>query len=143
MALAEGRVFEYTKDLSEIGTQYLETFNYEGERQRILIETNEFSAVCPFSGLPDIAYVRITYIPKDRIIELKSLKYYFVSFRRIGIAQETVTKTIYKHLQEMLHPEALHVVTRYQTRGGIDVTCDVGKPIQEVSIGDEAQEDPK
>ncbi len=116
------------KGEDEIRTDILETFPYSGERQIIKYETNEFSAVCPFSGLPDIAEVIIEYIPSDRCIELKSLKLYFVSFRNVGIYQEHATNRIYTDLLNLLKPEFLKVTTIYNTRGGIDSTCTIEGP---------------
>ena len=95
MTEAEGRSFEYL-DESHVNPEFLETFNFDSPNQLISTETDEFSAVCPFSGLPDIAYIKIEYHPDGgKCVELKSLKYYFVSFRNVGIFQEAVTKRIY------------------------------------------------
>ena len=102
MAKAEGKKFEYL-DESHIDKTQLEVFDFDSKDQYIKTETNEFSAVCPFSGLPDISYVKIEYYPEGRkCIELKSLKYYFVSFRNVGIYQEAATKRIYDDLQSVL-----------------------------------------
>jgi 7-cyano-7-deazaguanine reductase len=108
-----------------IRTDVLETFSYSGEKQTIRYVTNEFSAVCPFSGLPDIATLEITYIPLDKCLELKSLKLYFVSYRNIGIFQEHATSRIYRDLYDCLYPEYLKVVSKYATRGGIDSVCEI------------------
>jgi 7-cyano-7-deazaguanine reductase len=109
--------------MDHIRTDFLEVFPYQGERQHIRYETAEFSAVCPFSGLPDIAKVIIEYVPKKVCLELKSLKYYFVSFRNVGIYQEAVTNRIYKDLYQVAKPSYLKLTTIYNTRGGIDSTC--------------------
>ncbi|RLB02667.1 MAG: NADPH-dependent 7-cyano-7-deazaguanine reductase QueF, partial [Deltaproteobacteria bacterium] len=90
MVEAEGKKLDFLPE-SAIESEVLETFPYEGVKQLIHYRTEEFSAVCPFSGLPDIARVDIHYIPKDRCLELKSLKYYFVSYRNVGIYQEHAT----------------------------------------------------
>lgn len=90
-------------------------------------ETDEFSAVCPFSGLPDIGKVIIEYIPSDKIIELKSLKYYFVSFRNVGIYQERATQRIFNDLFEVLKPIWMKITVIYKTRGGIDTTTSIEK----------------
>ena len=58
-------------------------------------------------------------------VELKSLKYYIVSFRNVGIFQEPVTARIYRDLEALLQPSRLCVKTVYNTRGGIDATCEV------------------
>src|SRR5688572_6056720 len=65
-------------------------------------ETGEFSALCPFSGLPDFGVLRIEYVPGSHILELKSLKYYILSWRNIGVAQEDVTAYIYEDLKAAL-----------------------------------------
>ena len=122
MAIPEGKVFKFDPP-EDIRTDFLEVFPYEGEMQHIKYETSEFSAVCPFSGLPDIARVVIEYVPALDCLELKALKYYFVSYRNIGIYQEAVTNRIYKDIQNILNPQYLKITTIYNTRGGIDATC--------------------
>ena len=72
---------------------------------------------------PDIAEVIIRYIPKGKIVELKSLKYYFISYRNVGIYQEAVTDRIYKDIKKLLAPQYLCIETIYNTRGGIDAKC--------------------
>jgi len=87
-------------------------------------ETRAFSALCPFSGLPDFGVLRIEYVPGSHILELKSLKYYILSWRNIGIAQEDVTAYIYEDLKSALgDPQYLLVTTVYNVRGGINTTC--------------------
>lgn len=124
MAEAFGKQFDF-KDPECIKTNYLEVFPYEGEKQYIKYVTKEFSAVCPFSGLPDIAEVIIEYIPDQLCLELKSLKYYYVSYRDVGIYQEAVTNRIFKDLFNILKPKYLKITTIYNTRGGIDATCEI------------------
>jgi 7-cyano-7-deazaguanine reductase len=89
----------------------------------VTYETREFSAVCPYNGLPDYAYLSIEYVPAQHVIELKSLKYYIVSFRNVGIFQENATARIYRDLHARLQPKRLCVKTVYNTRGGFDATC--------------------
>ena len=123
MAKAEGKTFEYL-DESQIDNSLLEVFDFDSEEQYIKTETDEFSAVCPFSGLPDISYVKIEYYPKGgKCVELKSLKYYFVSFRNVGIYQEAATKRIYSDLASALNTDRLMVTTLYNIRGGFETTC--------------------
>ena len=127
MAKAEGKYFEFHGE-DQINTDFLETFSFESPDQYIMTETDEFSAVCPFSGLPDLAYVKIEYYPTGgKCIELKSLKYYFVSFRNVGIYQEGATKRIYLDLKQVLNSNKVKVTTVYNTRGGFDTTCVEGK----------------
>ena len=123
MAKAEGKIFNYD-DTSKINANFLETFPFESVNQYIKTETNEFSAVCPFSGLPDLAKVRIEYFPTGgKCIELKSLKYYFTSFRNVGIYQEGATKRIYDDLRSILGTKKIQITTIYNIRGGFKTTC--------------------
>ena len=123
MAKAEGKIFNYD-DTSKINANFLETFPFESVNQYIKTETNEFSAVCPFSGLPDLAKVSIEYFPAGKkCIELKSLKYYFTSFRNVGIYQEGATKRIYDDLSSILGTKKIQITTIYNIRGGFKTTC--------------------
>ena len=123
MIKAEGEKFNY-EDVSKINSDFLETFEFESVNQYIKTETNEFSAVCPFSGLPDLAKVKIEYFPTGgKCVELKSLKYYFTSFRNVGIYQEGVTKRIYNDLCLCLETNKLQITTIYNIRGGFKTTC--------------------
>ena len=123
MAKAEGKTFNYD-DASKINADFLETFPFKSVNQYIKTETNEFSAVCPFSGLPDLAKVRIEYFPVGgKCIELKSLKYYFTSFRNVGIYQEGATKRIYDDLSSILETKKIQITTIYNIRGGFKTTC--------------------
>ena len=112
-----------TQGPEAIDVDVLEVIPFEGKKQEIEYQTREFSAVCPFSGLPDLADVLVRYIPDQKIVELKSLKYYFVSFRNVGMYQEEITDRIYRDLEALLTPSFLEVKTVYATRGGIDATC--------------------
>ena len=123
MAKAEGHSFEFV-DESHINPGFLEVFDFDSPDQYIKTETDEFSAVCPFSGLPDLAYVKIEYYPTGgKCVELKSLKYYFISFRNVGIYQEAAAKRIYTDLRTALDTEQLMVTTLYNIRGGFQTTC--------------------
>ena len=123
MIKAEGETFNF-EDVSKINSNFLETFEFNSVDQYIKTETNEFSAVCPFSGLPDLAKVKIEYFPTGgKCVELKSLKYYFTSFRNVGIYQEGVTKRIYNDLCLCLETNKLQITTIYNIRGGFKTTC--------------------
>ncbi len=121
---AEGKTFLFEK-ADKIRTDFLKTIPYKGMEQLIEYSTPEFSAVCPYSGLPDIATVIIEYIPEEKIVELKSLKYYLVSYRNVGIYQEDATNRIFTDLFALLKPKYMKVTTIYNTRGGIDSTCTI------------------
>ena len=123
MAKAEGKIFNF-EDESKINSNYLETFDFDSPNQYIKTETNEFSAVCPFSGLPDLAKIKIEYFPTGgKCVELKSLKYYFISFRNVGIYQEAVTKRIYNDLSSILQTEKIQITSIYNIRGGFKTIC--------------------
>ncbi len=123
MPKAEGLKLEYGSE-ELINTEYLETFLFDSPNQYIITETDEFSAVCPFSGLPDYSYLKIEYFPEGgKCVELKSLKYYIISFRNVGIYQEAATKRIYNDLKNLLDTNRIKVTTIYNTRGGFDTTC--------------------
>tara|TARA_Y100000748_G_scaffold304088_1_gene311726 strand:+ start:4718 stop:5107 length:390 start_codon:yes stop_codon:yes gene_type:complete len=123
MIKAEGKIFDY-QDESHINPELLDVFDFDSPKQYIKTETDEFSAVCPFSGLPDISYVKIEYFPTGgKCVELKSLKYYFVSFRNVGIYQEAATKRIFSDLGSILNTKQLMVTTLYNIRGGFQTTC--------------------
>ena len=123
MAKAEGKIFNF-EDESKIDPNYLETFDFNSPNQYIKTETNEFSAVCPFSGHPDLAKIKIEYFPTGgKCVELKSLKYYFISFRNVGIYQEAVTKRIYNDLSSILQTEKIQITSIYNIRGGFKTIC--------------------
>ncbi len=123
MPRAEGKEFKFDA-VDKIRPDYLETFDFDSKDQYIITKTKEFSAVCPFSGLPDLAKIIIEYYPDGgKCVELKSLKYYFISFRNVGIYQEAVTQKIYSDLKNSLNTQRLKVTSVYNTRGGFNTTC--------------------
>jgi 7-cyano-7-deazaguanine reductase len=127
MAMPEGKSLPFTGP-EAIEADVLETFPYEGPDQEIVTETSEFSAVCPYSGLPDFARLTITYVPGGRCVELKSLKYYITSYRSVGIYQEHATARMAEDLFRLLAPKRLEVQTVYNVRGGFETTCRVRLP---------------
>jgi 7-cyano-7-deazaguanine reductase len=99
----------------------LETFpNPRPERDfEIEIRCPEFTSVCPKTGLPDFGEIRITYVPDQRCVELKSLKYYLIEFRNRGIFYEAVTNQILDDLVALLDPRRMTVTGDFSVRGGI------------------------
>lgn len=99
----------------------LETFPNPrpGREFEIAIECPEFTSVCPKTGLPDFGTIRITYVPAETCIELKSLKYYLVAFRDRGIFYEAVTNQILDDLVDACAPRRMTVVGDFTPRGGI------------------------
>ena len=84
----------------------------------------EFTCVCPMTGQPDFATITIQYIPDQKIVESKSLKLYFWSFRNEGHFHEHVTNTILDDLVKTLEPNYCHVTGAFSVRGGISITVD-------------------
>jgi 7-cyano-7-deazaguanine reductase len=101
--------------------ELLETFENKFPDRDYVIEivNPEFTSVCPRTGLPDFGTVTIRYVPDKVCVELKSLKYYFLEYRNAGIFYENVTNTILDHLQEVLKPREITVITEWRARGGI------------------------
>jgi len=108
-------------DEAVILVDILETIPYEyiGKDIEITIPTNEFTSVCPWSGLPDFAEIKITYIPHEKLVEMKSLKYYLTSYRNVGIYQEHATNRILKDLVNLLDPKWMHIEAIWNARGGL------------------------
>ena len=102
-------------------SQKLEVFpnQYPGRDYEINITCPEFTAVCPRTGQPDFATIRITYVPDESIIELKSLKLYMFSYRDKGIFHEHVTNQILDDIIGACPPVRCEVVGDFSVRGGI------------------------
>ena len=121
---------EDLKELSLLGQgatqpqRKLETFpnRHPNRRYTVKLETNEFTAVCPMTGQPDFATIRVEYIPNERIVESKSFKLYIWSFRNEGIFHEHVTNVILDDLVEALDPHWCRVTGEFSVRGGIAIT---------------------
>ena len=93
-----------------------------GRDYEIAIRCPEFTSVCPMTGLPDFGEIRITYVPDERCIELKALKYYMIDFRNRGIFYEAVTNQILDDLVAVCAPRRMTVVGDFSARGGITTT---------------------
>ncbi len=104
-----------------IDTKVLDTFPYEyaGRNINIDIQTDEFTAVCPFSGLPDFGTITISYVPDKVCIELRSLKYYLLSFRNVGIFYEHLVNRVLDDIVKVCDPVTMTVEADYTPRGGI------------------------
>jgi 7-cyano-7-deazaguanine reductase len=108
-------------------TTTIETFPNPrpGREFEIAITCPEFTSVCPKTGLPDFGEIRITYVPGDRCIELKALKYYLIEFRSRGIFYEAVTNRLLDDFVRACSPRRCQVTGTFTPRGGITttVTC--------------------
>ncbi|MCX6551947.1 MAG: preQ(1) synthase [Acidobacteria bacterium] len=91
----------------------------------IAISAPEFTSVCPMTGLPDFGEIRVSYVPDERCIELKSFKYYLVDYRSRGIFYEAATNQILDDLVAACQPRRMTVVGDFTPRGGIRTTVTV------------------
>lgn len=105
-----------------IRTDILEVIDYNYRLERdidIVIEQPEFTSVCPMTGLPDFGTIIISYRPDQVIIELKSLKYYLLQYRNVGIFYEHVVNHILNDLTGVSAPKRMSVTGNFSARGGI------------------------
>jgi 7-cyano-7-deazaguanine reductase len=93
------------------------------KREYVITHANpEFTSVCPVTGLPDFGEIEVVYVPDELCVELKSLKYYFLSFRNKGIFYESVINEILEDLASAMDPRWIEVTGEFSTRGGIHST---------------------
>jgi 7-cyano-7-deazaguanine reductase len=83
------------------------------------IDFSEFTCLCPRSGYPDFATIRLNYVPDKYIVELKSFKLYLNKFRNEQISHESVTNLIFDDLKKLLKPRQLEVVGDFNARGNV------------------------
>lgn len=103
--------------------QVLETFENRHKENDYWVRFNcpEFTSLCPITGQPDFAEIRISYIPGDRMVESKSLKLYLFSFRNHGDFHEDCVNTIMKDLVRLMEPKYIEVTGYFTPRGGISI----------------------
>ena len=105
-----------------VKTDVLVPMEYQYQNQRdidIVIRQPEYTSVCPMTGLPDVGCITITYRPYNKIIELKSLKFYLLQYRNVGIFYEHVVNRILDDLVAVLEPKYMEVTGDFTARGGI------------------------
>ena len=100
-------------------------YEYPSQEAEVAIDTDEFTAVCPWTGLPDYGTLTISYVPDRLCIELKSLKYYLFSYRGVGIVQEHAVNRILRDLVAACSPLRMAVTLDYKVRGGLHTTVTV------------------
>jgi 7-cyano-7-deazaguanine reductase len=108
----------------------LETFPnpQPGRDYEIAFDCPEFTCICPRTGQPDFATIRIRYVPEALCVELKSLKLYLWSFRDEGHFHEAVTNRILDDLVALLKPRSMTVVGDFNVRGGIHTVVTASHP---------------
>ena len=95
---------------------------YSDRDYNINISFPEFTCLCPKTGLPDFATITISYSPNLLLVELKSLKLYFLNYRNKGIFHEHATNMILDDFKAACNPKKICVAANFGTRGGIDTT---------------------
>lgn len=106
-------------------------FEYPEQATEVTISTDEFTAVCPWTGLPDYGDLTVRYVPGECCIELKSLKYYLLSYRNVGIVQEHAANRILKDLVKAAEPRQMTICLDYKVRGGLHTSVTVSYPSHE------------
>ncbi len=98
---------------------------YADKEYEVNVSIPEFNCVCPRTGLPDFATIKINYIPNQHIVELKSLKLYIVKFRNMGIFHESATNKIFNDFKNACKPRKIEVIGEFSARGGISTVVKV------------------
>ena len=122
------------KDLTLLGrksqpSKKLEAFpNHNPDRYyKVTLETNEFTCLCPATGQPDFATIKVDYVPDKKVVESKSFKLYLWSYRNEGAFHEHVVNTILDDLVKALNPHYIKVTGAFNVRGGIGITVEAEK----------------
>jgi 7-cyano-7-deazaguanine reductase len=112
----------------------LQTIPYEYPRRdiEVTMSCDEFTCVCPFSGLPDFADIIIRYTPRKKLVEMKSLKYYLYAFRNVKTYNEHAVNKIIEDLTRLLSPHKMTIEGRFTSRGGITNTVIASYPFRKV-----------
>ena len=121
----ERRIASKGEDAIDAGCLLAFEYEYPGQNSQVSVDTDEFTALCPWTGLPDYGTLTVTYTPADLCIELKSLKYYLLSYRDVGIVQEHAANRILKDLVSLCRPRWMKVALDYRVRGGLHSTVEV------------------
>ena len=115
------------KSTDAIRADVLESFEYEFPERDVELDisTEEFTSVCPKSGLPDFATIRINYLPDKKCVELRSWKFYLMSYRHVGIFHEHVVNRILEDFVAAIEPKRATVYGDFTIRGGVHTTSKV------------------
>ena len=115
----DDRVDAAPEDAIDAGCLLAFDYDYPGQGGEVTIDTDEFTAVCPWTGLPDYGTLTVRYEPDRSCIELKSFKYYLLSYRGVGIVQEHAAHRILNDLAALCQPARMTVTLDYRVRGGL------------------------
>ena len=117
---ALGRKTEYRQDYAPEVLETFENKHLEGDYW-VRFNCPEFTSLCPITGQPDFAEIRIAYVPDRRMVESKSLKLYLFSFRNHGDFHEDCVNIIMKDLIRLMDPKYIEVTGYFTPRGGISI----------------------
>ncbi|MGY8643340.1 MAG: preQ(1) synthase [Verrucomicrobiales bacterium] len=108
----------------------LETFpNRNSKRDfTITLDYPEFSSVCPVTGQPDSARLQISYVPDEKCVETKSLKFYLASFRNTASFNEDIVNRVLEDMVAATNPRRMTVRGKFSPRGGIQLTAEATFP---------------
>ena len=122
----------YTDDHAAAGISHafpeIETWANQFPGYEILIDDPEFTSVCPKTGLPDFGHISIRYMPRERCLELKSLKEYLFAYRDLGIFQENIVNRVLEDVVKAAGPVWAVVKGEFRPRGGISTTIEARWP---------------
>ena len=112
-------------DVRKLELPELETWTneYPDRDYHVVIEVPEFSCICPKTGLPDFASIRIDYVPDRDCVELKSLKLYATAFRNVGIFHEHAVNRVLDDFVRAVRPRSVEIEGVFNARGGISTTA--------------------
>jgi len=109
------------KNIRNLKTPKIEVWEnqYPDKEETVTLETSEFTCICPKTGLPDFARIKIDYIPNRFCVELKSLKVYLIFYRNLGVFHEHLTNKILGDFVSACRPRFTRIEVEMNTRGGI------------------------
>ncbi len=123
---------EYTPEHARAGAAArlpaIETWANQYRGYEITISIPEYTSICPRTGLPDFGTITIHYLPDKRCLELKSLKYYILAYRNLGIFYENAVNRILQDVVRACRPKWAIVRGEFTTRGGMRTTVEARHP---------------
>jgi 7-cyano-7-deazaguanine reductase len=122
----------YTDDHAKAGLETkfpaIETWQNQFKAYEILVDDPEFTSVCPKTGLPDFGRLTIRYMPREKCMELKSLKEYLFTYRNLGIFQENIVNQVLDDVVKATDPVWAVIVGDFRPRGGISTVVTATYP---------------
>lgn len=126
------RSIEYTPEHAQAGIKAqlpeIETWPNQYPDYEITISIPEYTSICPRTGLPDFGTITIRYLPAKRCLELKSLKYYILAYRNLGIFYENAVNRILQDMVRACRPKWAVVRGEFTARGGMRTAVEARYP---------------